>query len=212
MKILIVDDHTLIREALRNVIAELDPDAAIFEAASRQESETLTDANPDIELVLLDLGLPDGEGMDLLSRLRAQFPTLAVIVMSGTKDQATVTKALGLGAQGFIPKSAARPVMLNALRLVIEGGIYIPPEALERSGATPSPSHSPSLPTDSPQDLLVKCRVFRPVSQAADNIRCDPGDLDLFPAGKSRIAISVMAGICRSNLSASTLRSSRDIV
>ena len=130
MKILVVDDHTLIRDALRSVVAELDPGTSILEAGSCHEAEALADSQPDIDLVLLDLGLPDGEGLGLLQTLRGRFPAVAVVVMSGTKDQATVTNALALGAQGFIPKSATRPVMVNALRLVIEGGIYIPPEAL----------------------------------------------------------------------------------
>jgi DNA-binding NarL/FixJ family response regulator len=130
MKILVVDDHTLIRDALRSVVSELDPSAAIIEATSSRETHLLANVHPDIDLVLLDLGLPDGEDFGLLQALRSRFPAVAVVVMSGTKDQATVTRALELGAQGFIPKSASRPVMVNALRLVIEGGIYIPPEAL----------------------------------------------------------------------------------
>jgi DNA-binding NarL/FixJ family response regulator len=130
MKILVVDDHTLIRDALRSVVSELDPSAAIIEATSSRETHLLANVHPDIDLVLLDLSLPDGEDFGLLQALRSRFPAVAVVVMSGTKDQATVTRALELGAQGFIPKSASRPVMVNALRLVIEGGVYIPPEAL----------------------------------------------------------------------------------
>lgn len=130
MNVLVVDDHALIREALRNVVAELDPGTAILEAASCGDAESLIKRNSNIDLVLLDLGLPDGEGFVLLKTLRNRFPAVAVVVLSGTKDRATVNKALQLGAQGFIPKSATRPVMVNALRLVIEGGVYIPPEAL----------------------------------------------------------------------------------
>lgn len=132
MKVLIVDDHTLIRDALRSVIAELDPDAVMLEAVSYSEAESLISSSAEIDLVLLDLGLPDGEGLALLQTLRAAYSSTAVVVMSGTKDQETVTKALKLGAQGFIPKSAQRSVMVNGLRLVIDGGVYIPPEALDQ--------------------------------------------------------------------------------
>lgn len=130
MKILVVDDHTLIRDALRGVVAELDSAATIIEATSTRETRSLTEAHSDIDLVLLDLNLPDGDDFGLLQALRSRFPAVAVIVMSGNRDRATIMRALELGAQGFIPKSASRAVMVNALRLVIEGGVYIPPEVL----------------------------------------------------------------------------------
>lgn len=130
MKVLVVDDHTLIRDALRGVVAELEPAVTILEAICARETLSLTEVHSDIDLILLDLNLPDGEDFGLLRALRSQFPAVAVIVMSGTKDRATMMRALELGAQGFIPKSASRPVVVNALRLVIEGGVYIPPEAL----------------------------------------------------------------------------------
>jgi DNA-binding NarL/FixJ family response regulator len=132
MKILVVDDHVLIREALRGVLKELKNDAVVLEAADcRQAMETIA-AQADLGLVLLDLNLPDRDGFAVLSELREQYPAISVVVLSAQQDRSSVVKALDLGALGFIPKSGQRDVMLSALRLVFSGGIYIPPEILAR--------------------------------------------------------------------------------
>ena len=80
----------------------------------------------DINLVLLDLNLPDRDGFSMLAELRERYPATSVVVLSGQQDRGSVVKALDLGALGFIPKSAHREVMLAALELVFAGGIYIP--------------------------------------------------------------------------------------
>jgi DNA-binding NarL/FixJ family response regulator len=88
--------------------------------------------HPDLELVLLDLGLPDVDGFVMLKELRDRYPSLPIVVLSALQDRNSVTRALDLGALGFIPKSAQRAVMLGALQLVFAGGIYVPPEILRR--------------------------------------------------------------------------------
>jgi DNA-binding NarL/FixJ family response regulator len=129
MKILVVDDHTLIREALRGVLQELKPEAGVIDASSCREALQLAQANAgELDLVLFDLGLPDGDGFDTLRELRDLYPAVAIVVLSASKDRDSVTKALDLGALGFIPKSASRAVMVSALQLVFAGGIYVPPE------------------------------------------------------------------------------------
>jgi DNA-binding NarL/FixJ family response regulator len=130
MKILIVDDHALIRDALRGVLKELKDAATVVEAADSRQALRLTGENPDLGLVLLDLNLPDRSGFDLLAELRGRHPAMSVVVLSALSDRDSVAKALELGAAGFIPKSASREVMLSALRLVFSGGVYIPPEIL----------------------------------------------------------------------------------
>jgi DNA-binding NarL/FixJ family response regulator len=159
MKFLLVDDHTLIREALRGVLKELDEGATIFEASRWGDAARLLAEQPDLALVLLDLGLPDRDGFAALEEARAQHPRVPVVILSGSCDRDSVVKALDLGAVGFIPKSGEREVMLSALRLVFSGGVYIPPEILARSemplGAAPSTAYhrrvegaSPTLPAD----------------------------------------------------------------
>jgi DNA-binding NarL/FixJ family response regulator len=143
MKILIVDDHVLIRDALRGVLRELKHAAVFFEASDARKAASLIQANPEIELVLLDLNLPDRSGMDVLAELRERHPSISVVVLSASDDRDHVKRALDLGALGFIPKSAPREVMLSAFNLVFAGGIYVPPEILSRShAAKPAPSVS----------------------------------------------------------------------
>ncbi len=133
MKILLVDDHALIRDALRGVVKELIADPIILEASDCRQAMRLIEAHPDLHLILLDLNLPDRDGFAMLADVRKRYATISLVVLSASRDRETVIRALDLGALGFIPKSAPRDVMVNALRLVFAGGIYIPPEALGRS-------------------------------------------------------------------------------
>jgi DNA-binding NarL/FixJ family response regulator len=130
MNILVVDDHALIRDALRGVLAELRDDASIFEAPDSRRAMQSIAEHPDLDLVLLDLGLPDRSGFDVLAELRERYPAISVVVLSASDKRDDIARALDLGALGFIPKSASREVMLSAFRLIFSGGIYVPPEIL----------------------------------------------------------------------------------
>jgi DNA-binding NarL/FixJ family response regulator len=139
MKILVVDDHHLIREALRGVLKAIRRDAVIFEAPNAAQAEQTIAEQPDLKLVLLDLTLPDRDGFVLLEELRRRYPALSLVVLSATQDRSNVVKALELGASGYIPKSAKREVMLGAIQLGLAGGIYIPPQILERASSSAAP-------------------------------------------------------------------------
>jgi DNA-binding NarL/FixJ family response regulator len=143
MKILVVDDHVLIREALRGVLLELESDAAIVDAPDSRQAMRCIEENTDLELILLDLKLPDGSGFDVLAALRERYPAISVVVLSASSDRDDIARALELGALGFIPKSAEREVMLSAFKLIFAGGVYVPPEILRAPQATPSASSSP---------------------------------------------------------------------
>ena len=132
MKILVVDDHALIRTALRGVLGELDRDVTVFEASDCSSAFDLIEAQPDLDLVLLDLSLPGIHGLAALEELRTSHPALPVVVLSSANDRASVTQALDQGAMGYIPKLSSNAVLISALRLVLSGGIYIPPEILAR--------------------------------------------------------------------------------
>src|SRR5438874_7756417 len=135
MKVLLVDDHALIRDALRGVLKELVDVATVLKASDCRQAMRLVEEHPDLHLILLDLNLPDRDGFAVLADLRKRYATISLVVLSAFHDRENVVKALDLGALGFIPKSAPREVMVNALRLVLSGGIYIPPEALVRAEA-----------------------------------------------------------------------------
>jgi DNA-binding NarL/FixJ family response regulator len=136
MKILLVDDHALIRDALRSVLRELVGDATVFEASDCRQAMRLIEEHPDLHLILLDLNLPDRDGLAVLSDLRKHHATTSIVVLSAFQDRETILRVLDLGAVGFIPKSATRDVMANALRLIFSGGQYVPPEALARGETT----------------------------------------------------------------------------
>lgn len=139
MKILIVDDHVLIRDALRGVLKELKDDAAIIEAPDSRQAMLRIAENPDLELILLDLNLPDRDGLTMLAELREHHGAVPVVMLSASNDRDDITRALDLGALGFIPKSAQREVMLSAFKLIFSGGIYVPPEILGRPQAAVQP-------------------------------------------------------------------------
>jgi DNA-binding NarL/FixJ family response regulator len=151
MKILVVDDHALIREALRGVLKEVKADAAVLEASDCRQAMALIADHADLGLILLDLNLPDRNGFSMLTELRERYPAISVVVLSAQQDRSSVVKALDLGALGFIPKSGLREVMLSALQLVFAGGIYIPPEILERGEALPAQSGAKALLADRPR-------------------------------------------------------------
>lgn len=137
MKILVVDDHALIRDALRGVLRKLDRRAAIIEASDGRAAIETIESEDGVGLILLDLNLPDRNGLTVLAELRQRFPAIGVVVLSALQDRDNIKRALDLGALGYIPKSAPREVMLGALRLISAGGIYIPQEALGRAEAPP---------------------------------------------------------------------------
>ena len=143
MKFLVVDDHALIREALRGVLVELQGDAVVLEAGTCGEAMALIHQHADLSLMLLDLKLPDRDGFDVMAELREHHPALSVVMLSAFNDRDNVIKALDGGALGFIPKTGSRDVLVNALRLILAGGVYIPPDVLNR---TPSATAEPGQP------------------------------------------------------------------
>ena len=116
----------------------------MLEASDCRIAFELIDAHPDLDLVLLDLNLPGQHGFEALAELRTRHPALPVVVLSSEHDRAGVTRALDQGAMGYIPKLSTNEVLVSALRLVLSGGIYIPPDILARSGSAPVASANES--------------------------------------------------------------------
>ena len=185
MKFLVVDDHELIREAMRAALAELDGEAVILEAPDSREAMRLIGETADLDLILLDLNLPDRDGFSLLAEVRKSHPAISVVVMSAQQDHDSVMKALNQGALGFIPKSSTRKVILGAMQLVISGGVYIPPQAI------PSHGEAPSAPAAARQTTGAQPESDRrPVSPAALGLTDRQMDvLTLIMQGKSNKAI-----------------------
>jgi len=132
--ILLVDACFLIRDALCRVLKELNNHVIVLEATDGNQAMQLFSEHADIRLVLLELELPDQDGFSVLSELRKRHPGTPVVILSARQDRESVTRALDLGAAGFISKSARREIMLTALQLALAGGTYIPPDILAPEG------------------------------------------------------------------------------
>jgi DNA-binding NarL/FixJ family response regulator len=158
VKILIADDHTLFREGMRHVLALLADDVEISEAGNCAQTLQAVEADGDLSLVLLDLNMPGRDGFAALETLAQRYPALPIVVLSGSEDRADMQRALDNGAMGFIPKSATAPVMLGALRLVLAGGVYVPPE-LVQPGAGDGPARSVDAGL-TPRQVEVLARVI----------------------------------------------------
>lgn len=148
MKILVVDDHPLIRSALKYVLAELEEQVELLDAPDCARALEVADLHPDLDLILLDLALPDLSGLEALHFVRDHCPAVPVVVLSATEDREVVRGALNAGALGFIPKSSPNQVMLSALRLVLSGGVYVPPQALYRESVCQPGMAARGAPSD----------------------------------------------------------------
>jgi len=126
MKILIVDDHPLVRDALANVLLQLGEQIWVLEASSVSGALAELEAHPDTALILLELMVSSAKGTSAIEQLQAACPDALVVVLSAMDDTKTVLAALDSGAKGFISKCSTSAVLVNALRLVLAGGMYIP--------------------------------------------------------------------------------------
>lgn len=162
MRVLLVDDHPLFREGLKGLLLGLDPAVQVEQAGSVTAAEALR--GQVFDLVLMDLNMPGSQGMAALSGIKALFEESAVVVVSGDESPSTIQRAIQHGAADYVPKTTDPSVTIQALRLVLAQGTYLPPEALRQPGtgvdaapAAPEPaSHSPDWPQAlSPRQLAV---------------------------------------------------------
>jgi DNA-binding NarL/FixJ family response regulator len=130
MKVLLVDDHPLILAALQSVIRGLGDDVTVVGVSTEKEARAALKRDPDYDLVLLDLQLGASDGFDLLTDLRKAYPALPIVVVSASDRASDVIRAIDAGAMGFVPKRATNDTLIEALTLVMSGGIYVPPMAL----------------------------------------------------------------------------------
>ena len=125
-RVLIADDHPLYCDALRAVVPQACPGADIFEANSQEQVLAAVAAGREFSLVLLDLNLPGATGLSCLAELRRIVPTTPIVVVSAVGDPKIMQDVIMGGACAFIPKSAPGQVLINALRVILAGGTYMP--------------------------------------------------------------------------------------
>lgn len=132
MRVLLVDDHPVIHEIMWAVLARALNPKSIFVAKDMPEALDRAQQVKQLDLVVLDLGLPGCSGIEALTQFRRSLPRPAVVVLSAIEDSEAVIAAFDAGARGYIPKTATVDVMMAALSLVAAGGTYVPPEMLRK--------------------------------------------------------------------------------
>lgn len=130
MKVLLVDDHPLVLSALQQVIQRVGSGTTVLgvDSASAAREALLKDS--DFDLVLLDLGLDDADGFDVLVEFRAAYPAVPVVVVSASDRASDVIRAIDSGAMGFVPKRSSHGELHEALSMVMNGAMYVPPSML----------------------------------------------------------------------------------
>ena len=128
MKILVVDDHALVREGLRQVLRGLDEAIEILQASTCAQAFVHTQTHSDLDLVLLDYHLPDMTGLDALAIFGQQHPELPIVMLSGSANHQIMRQVLRAGAAGFVTKSSLSEELLDAIKRVLNGDVYLPRE------------------------------------------------------------------------------------
>ncbi len=141
MRVLVVDDHPLYRQGLKALLMQLDAEVEVVEAGTVAQCVAMAGDNLDVQLVLLDMYLPDCRAEEVVQRVKASFDGVPVVVVSGDEDPHLVRAAIDAGASGYVPKSTDPTITVSALQLVLAHGVYLPVGILERerSGAAISP-------------------------------------------------------------------------
>lgn len=147
LKLLVVEDHALVREGLVRLLGQMEEGATVFESADFESALNLLDGEGEYDLVLLDLALPGIDGFAGLDILRRRYPAMPVAVVSAFDDTPTITRVLNLGASGFIPKAFSGEALLAAVREVLAGNIFRPSgqQGARLDDATPVPPSSISV-------------------------------------------------------------------
>ena len=143
LRIAIADDHPLMRAALASALADLATDVQFLEAANHAATLAVIDALPGPDLLLMDLHMPGTEGIEGVRDVRNRAPHVPLAVVSADDDPAAVRSLLALGVSGFIPKTDSPAVIASAVRLILAGGIYVPPRLVAHAGAVPAANVAP---------------------------------------------------------------------
>ena len=159
MNVLLADDHRLVREGLKLLIARLGDDVEILEADDFGQAMSLAESTEDLDLIILDLSMPGMDGLAGLDRMCRARPDVPVVILSGTFERKLVLDALMRRAHGYIPKTLGGKAMLSALQLIVSGEKFVPSIVLDDDGAGPasmSRATGAPVPLDNPIHKLTR--------------------------------------------------------
>ncbi|WP_109108991.1 response regulator transcription factor [Azospirillum sp. TSO35-2] len=152
-RILIADDHPLMRTALAQTIGQAMPGSVILEASRFEQIKPLLDTGEPPDVILLDLHMPGMSGLIGLMMLRSEHPAIPVIVVSASEDAVTIQRAIDYGASGFVPKSAPNTQIIEAINVVLDGQLWLP--EINAGAEVDAPDPAKRAATLTPQQLRV---------------------------------------------------------
>ena len=168
MKVLIADDHALFRDGLSLNLERIDPQAVVFQAGSFSQALKILDDEKKLDLIIIDLDMPDMQWEEGLAELRKKSNGARYVVISATEDSRSIRKSLEQGISGYIPKRSDTKVLSGALKLMLDGGTYFPPSVFE----TGSSSANSAQNGDKPKNKMLTNRqseVLGLVAQGLSN-------------------------------------------
>jgi len=143
IKILVADDHCVVRDGIKMVVHGYFDNAEVIEAKDGDETLKTAAENPDIDIFMLDYYMPNNHGTKLLTVLKNSYPDIPVIFISSSEDYELMKDTIDNGASGFIPKSTSPQIIVQAINLALAGGTYIPKSLLttaNQNNSSPQPS------------------------------------------------------------------------
>jgi DNA-binding NarL/FixJ family response regulator len=175
MRILLADDHDLVRDTIEEFLKRLSDDVQVLHAATLPQALELAGRNADLDVVLLDLRMPGMNGLAGLKAVQAACAAVPVVVLSGDTSPHTVREVLQAGAAGFLPKTMRGTAMLNALRLILSGERYVPDLVLAEAAAAPreAPPDGANMPSLTQREREVMGLLVRGLSNKEIGQRLD---------------------------------------
>ncbi|HET9469737.1 MAG TPA: response regulator transcription factor [Usitatibacter sp.] len=158
MTVLVVDDHPLFREGLRQVLQGLAGETRVIAEGDAEKALAAVHGIDDLDLVLLDLSMPGMNGFAAVQRFSREAPGVPVVIISAHEEPADIRRALALGALGYIPKSTPPNILLDALRLVMGGGVYVPALFVQATRHAGPPAAPPGAQGEPPGDGVLTGR------------------------------------------------------
>jgi DNA-binding NarL/FixJ family response regulator len=161
LNILLIEDHTLVREGMAQLVRQLDEQVTVHEASDGEAGVAVLERVPDVDLVLLDLSLPGMDGLSWMKLQRRRFPAVPIVVVSAHDDGETIGKVMRAGAAGFVAKASPTERLLESLRRVLAGEIVEPSKVPAYPMGIDSPGSVPTKPAqlkNKPKDLGLSPR------------------------------------------------------
>lgn len=192
MRFLIVDDHAVVRRGTMNIVSDRFPASTFSEASSLHEAMIVLES-ADFDLIILDISLPDGSGLDMLDILRERRPGLPVIVLSMHHEAEYAQRCLALGARGYLSKNSAPEELEEAMTAVLDGGIFVSPALLACA-----PNTAMSRLSRQERDVARRLAQGETMTQIAQNLGISVTTASTYRSRAMRkLGVSTTSGLIR---------------